>query len=278
MKIVRSITDMRDVIKDWRRAGATVGLVPTMGSLHAGHLSLVRIARARSDKVIATLFVNPAQFSPNEDFHAYPRNEDVDRRLFEEAGANLMFAPSIEEIYPAGHATRVHVDGLSSLLEGEFRPRFLTGVATVVCKLLIQAMADVAVFGEKDYQQLQVIRRMVRDLDIPTEILGAPTIRECDGLAISSRNRYLQDDERSRAGQIFLDISEIARATAEGADPMPLCDAAERRLIESGFGEVDYVTVRDAETLEKFRGPGHPGRVLAAAWLGKVRLIDNVGL
>tara|TARA_S200000501_G_scaffold370571_1_gene411993 strand:- start:351 stop:1187 length:837 start_codon:yes stop_codon:yes gene_type:complete len=276
VKIVRSITNMRHVITDWRRTGATVGLVPTMGGLHAGHLSLVRIAAERSDQVVATLFVNPAQFSPAEDFDAYPRNEDEDCRMFEEVGASLVFAPPIEEVYPAGHATKVHVEGLSSLLEGEFRPQFLTGVATVVSKLLIQVMADVAVFGEKDYQQLQVIRRMARDLNIPTEILGAPTVREHDGLAMSSRNRYLSEDERPHAGRLFSAISDIARATAEGVNPIPLCDAAERQLIESGFREVDYITVRDAETLEYHRGPGFPGRVLAAAWLGKTRLIDNV--
>ena len=278
VKVVRSIAAMRSVIADWRRMGSTVGLVPTMGGLHAGHLSLVRIAGEHSDQVVATLFVNPAQFSPKEDFDAYPRNEDDDRRMFEEAGASLLFAPPIEEIYPAGHLTKIHVEGLSTLLEGEFRPQFLTGVATVVSKLLIQAMADVAVFGEKDYQQLQVIRRMARDLDIPTEILGAPTIRENDGLAMSSRNRYLSEDERPHAGRLFSAISDIARATAEGADPIPLCDAAERWLIEFGFGEVDYITVRDAKTLEQYRGPGNPGRVLAAAWLGNARLIDNLGV
>ena len=278
MKIVRSIAEMRDVVADWRRMGATVGLVPTMGGLHAGHLSLVRMAGERSDKVIATLFVNPAQFSADEDFDAYPRNEDDDCRMFEEAGASLLFAPPIEEVYPADHVTKVHVGGLSSLLEGEFRPQFFTGVATVVSKLLIQAMADVAVFGEKDYQQLQVIRRMARDLDIPTEIIGAPTVREHDGLAMSSRNRYLSEDERPRAAKLFSAISDIARATAEGADPAPLCDAAARQLTEAGFREVDYVTVRDAKTLEQYCCSGGPGRVLAAAWLGKARLIDNVAV
>ena len=278
MKIVRSIAKMRDVVADWRRMGATVGLVPTMGDLHSGHLSLIRVAGEHSDQVIATLFVNPAQFAPNEDFNTYPRNEDDDRRMLEEAGVSLIFAPPVEEIYPNGHATKVYVEGLSSLLEGEFRPQFFTGVATVVSKLLIQAMADVAVFGEKDYQQLQIIRRMVKDLDIPTEILGAPTIREHDGLAMSSRNRYLSKEERSRAGELFSTISNIACATAEGADPGPLCDAAERRLTEAGFREVDYVTVRDAETLEQYCCTGNSGRVLAAAWLGKARLIDNVAV
>ena len=278
MKIVRSIADMRDVVADWRRMGSTVGVVPTMGDLHAGHLSLVRMASEHAEQVVATLFVNPAQFAPNEDFDTYPRNEKDDRQMFQEAGADLLFAPPIEEIYPAGHVTKVHVEGLSRLLEGKFRPQFLIGVTTVVSKLLIQVMADVAVFGEKDYQQLQVIRRMVRDLDIPTEIIGAPTIREHDGLAMSSRNRYLTEDERSCAGTLFSAISDIARATAEGAEPGPLCDAAERRLTEGGFREVDYVTVRDAKTLEHYRCAGNPGRVLAAAWLGKTRLIDNVAV
>ncbi len=277
METVRTIADLRTTVADWRRDGARVGLVPTMGGLHEGHLSLIRLARARTDKVIATLFVNPGQFAPGEDFDAYPRDEDADKAMFEDAGAGLLFAPGISEVYPEGHATKVHVEGLSSILEGEFRPHFFIGVATVVSKLLIQAMADVAVFGDKDYQQLQVLRRMARDLDIPTEIVGAPTLREDDGLAMSSRNRYLTADERARAPALHGAITAVAHAVRQGADPAAECAAAAAKLKQAGFRDVDYVAVRDAETLGAFLA-GQPGRVLAAARLGKARLIDNVAV
>jgi len=277
METVRSIAELRARVAHWRAEGQSVGLVPTMGGLHEGHLSLVRLARERAEKVIATLFVNPAQFAPNEDFDAYPRNEEADKEMFVDAGAGLLFAPEISEVYPEGHATKVEVQGLSQILEGEFRPHFFIGVATVVSKLLIQAMADVAVFGEKDYQQLQVIKRLARDLDIPTEIVGAPTVREADGLAMSSRNQYLTADERAVAPALYRTISEVAAAVGDGAEAGGKEQAAQARLAQAGFGKVDYVAVRDAETLEPLAA-GRPGRVLAAAWLGRARLIDNVPL
>jgi len=278
MKTVRTIADLRAAVAGWRRDGARVGLVPTMGGLHEGHLSLIRLARERADHVIATLFVNPAQFAPNEDFGAYPRDETADKEMLSSAGAGLLYAPDISEVYPDGHATKVHVEGLSGVLEGEFRPHFFIGVATVVSKLLIQAMADVAVFGEKDFQQLLILRRMARDLDIPTEIIGAPTVREADGLAMSSRNRYLDADERRQAPILFKTISDVAKAVTGGADPAAECAAAKSQLTAAGFGPVDYVAVRDAETLGDFADTRRPGRVLAAARLGKARLIDNVPL
>lgn len=277
MRTVRTIADLRAAVAAWRAEDMRVGLVPTMGGLHEGHLSLIRLAGERTDRVIATLFVNPAQFSPTEDFDAYPRDEAADKRMFADAGAALLFAPDISEVYPEGHCTKVHVQGLSEVLEGEFRPHFFIGVATVVSKLLIQALADVAVFGEKDYQQLRVLERMATDMDIPTEIVGAPTVREADGLAMSSRNRYLTADERARAPQLHAAITAVAAAVAGGAAPAAACDAAVAKLADAGFGDVDYVTVRDAETLGDY-APGRPGRVLAAAWLGKARLIDNVAV
>ena len=213
MEIVRTIGDLRTRIAQWRAEGLTVGLVPTMGGLHAGHLSLVTLAGERADRVVATLFVNPTQFAPTEDFDSYPRNEDADASLFEGAGAHLMFAPTPDVMYPKGHMTKVRVDGLGDVLEGEFRPHFFEGVATVVAKLLLQSLPDVAVFGEKDYQQLCVIRAMARDLDIPATILGGETVREADGLAMSSRNTYLSEAERAIAPK----LNEVLRFVADVA-------------------------------------------------------------
>ena len=278
METVTTIKGMRSVVAGWRNQEATVGLVPTMGGLHDGHISLIELARKRVDRVIATLFVNPAQFSPNEDFDAYPRDEDADLRLFKKAGVDLVFLPSVDEMYPPGHVSRVHVQELSNVMEGEYRPQFFSGVATVVGKLLIQAMADIAVFGEKDYQQLQIIRRMARDFDIPTEILGAPTVREDDGLAMSSRNRYLKATERSSAGKLYESISNVAKAVRRGSDPMAACSDAANFLTEEGFHKIEYLRVLDAETFRDYQGAGRPGRVFVAAWLGKARLIDNIAV
>ncbi len=276
METVRTVAELRAQIRAWRSVGLSVGLVPTMGGLHDGHLSLAQIAAGRADRVIATLFVNPAQFAPHEDFATYPRDEETDSALFAAAGADLMFAPSVSEIYPDGHATKIDVQGLSQILEGEFRPQFFVGVATVVAKLLLQALPDIAVFGEKDYQQLCVIRRMVADLDIPVEIVGAPTVRDADGLAMSSRNSYLSVAERAIAPALYKAITGVAEALRAGGDPGEQRRRAEAHLTEAGFGAVDYVAVRDADTLEPVPNASRPARVLAAAWLGKVRLIDNV--
>lgn len=253
-------------------------MVPTMGALHEGHMSLIACARARADRVIASLFVNPTQFAPGEDFQAYPRSEARDAAMLADAGCELLFAPSIHEMYAAGFSTTVMVSGVSEPLEGLNRPTHFSGVATVVAKLLIQARPDVAVFGEKDYQQLQVIKRLALDLDLPTEILGAPTVRAEDGLALSSRNAYLSPAERRIAASLNAVLLQLARALAAGEAVSSAEAKALQALIAAGFDSVDYVEARQADTLERL-GPGPVGpvsaRVLAAARLGRTRLIDN---
>jgi len=276
MQIVRTIADLRATLRDWRQAGRTTALVPTMGALHEGHMSLARTAVARADDAVATLFVNPKQFGQGEDFQQYPRDEAADAAQFEREGVKLLFVPDTGEVYPPGFATRVHVDGIGDILEGAHRPGFFTGVATVVTKLLVQALPDVAVFGEKDYQQLLVIRRMARDLDLPVEIVGGETVREPDGLALSSRNAYLSADERAQAPLFNRALTELASAVAAGEDVGKSSEAARVAILAVGFGDVDYVTVRDAETLSVTLEPGRPARVLGAVRLGTTRLIDNV--
>ncbi len=276
--VVRTIADLRARIRDWRAVGERVGLVPTMGALHEGHLTLVRRSMAVTSRTCVTLFVNPAQFAPGEDLAVYPRTEETDAALLAAEGAHLLFAPPVTEMYPADSATRVSVPGIGDLLEGEYRPGFFTGVATIVAKLLIQALPDVALFGEKDYQQLQVIKRMARDLDIPVEIEGVLTVREADGLALSSRNAYLTPEERKAAPTLYRSISSVAAEVAAGADTGPAETRAAEALLRAGFSTVDYLTVRDAETLEPWTDRGRPGRVVAAAKLGKARLIDNVAV
>jgi len=272
----RTVADLRARVATWRREGLRIALVPTMGALHEGHLSLIRLALGEADRVCVSLFVNPTQFGPNEDFDRYPRDEAADAAMIAAAGAHLLFAPAAAEVYPPGHLTRVQVTVLGDDLEGSFRPGFFTGVATVVAKLLLMALPDVAIFGAKDYQQLQVIRRMVTDLDIPVRILGAETVREADGLALSSRNAYLSPEERRIAPALHAAITAAAAAVAAGADPNDAEATGERTLLAAGFGKVDYLAVRDAETLQPWTDPRRPGRILAAAWLGCTRLIDNV--
>lgn len=272
----RTVADLRARAATWRQDGLRIALVPTMGSLHEGHLSLIRLALGEADRVCVSLFVNPTQFGPNEDFERYPRDEGADAAMIAAAGAHLLFAPAAEAVYPPGHLTRVQVPVLGDDLEGAFRPGFFTGVATVVAKLLLMALPDVAVFGAKDYQQVQVIRRMVADLDIPVRIVGAETVREADGLALSSRNAYLSAEERRIAPALYAAITAAAGAVAAGADPSDAEATGERTLLAAGFGKVDYLAVRDAETLQPWTDRRRPGRVLAAAWLGRTRLIDNV--
>ena len=278
MEIICTIADLRQRIAAWRTQGLRVGLVPTMGGLHEGHLSLVRLASSKTDRVVATLFVNPTQFALNEDFEQYPRDEEADGKLFAGAGAHLVFAPSIEEMYPEGHVTRVVVNGISDVLEGEFRPHFLGGVATVVSKLLIQSLPDVAVFGKKDYQQLCVIRAMVRDLDIPVDIVGGETVREDGGLAMSSRNLYLDENQRAVAPALNSALNRIAEAARAGSDVTAACREATDGLIAAGFTKVDYLELCNSETLERLEKLDCPARVLGAAWLGKIRLIDSIGV
>jgi pantoate--beta-alanine ligase len=280
MATVRAVPALRTEISAWKRQGFTIGFVPTMGALHEGHLALVREAGQRADRVVASVFVNPAQFAAHEDLGAYPRTEARDAELLAGAGCALMYAPAVEEMYPADATTTVSVGAPAEGLEGAFRPLMFGGVALVVAKLLNQVQPNVAVFGEKDYQQLIVVRRMVRDLDIPTEIVGAPTIRDGHGLALSSRNAYLSEDQMEVARRLNGVLAEAgARASAGG--PLPAIEAEAREaLLRAGFSHVDYVTVRRADDLGVFEGGtvDGPARVLAAAWLGKTRLIDNMAV
>jgi pantoate--beta-alanine ligase len=275
--VVNTVSELRARVAEWRREGARVGLVPTMGALHEGHLSLVREMDARTERVVVSIFVNPAQFAPHEDFGHYPRALDADCvKLGTQGLADLVFAPSAAEMYPDGFATRLKVGGPAEGLETDFRPHFFAGVATVVSKLLIAAMPDAAIFGEKDYQQLLVIRRMVADLALPIEIVGGTTIREADGLALSSRNAYLDADERRIAGQLNIILKDVAtRALTNVADAQA---AGRDALLNAGFNSVDYVAVRDAATLKSISHVDAPARVLAAAKIGTTRLIDNMAI
>jgi len=278
--IVRTVAELRAQVAAWRANGERVGFAPTMGSLHEGHLSLVRLAKQHAGRCVVSIFVNPTQFAPEEDFEAYPRNETGDAALLSTVGCDLVFAPAVEEMYPAGASTKVSVAGVSEPLDGEARPGHFDGVATVVTKLLLQCGPDVAVFGEKDYQQLQVIRRLVRDLDIPVTVLGAPTARAEDGVALSSRLAYLTAAERRVAPEMSRALAEAVAALRAGAAVAESEAAAIARLQAAGFSRVDYVEVRAAEDLARL-GPGpvaQPARILAAAALGKARLIDNMAV
>ncbi|HEV2263694.1 MAG TPA: pantoate--beta-alanine ligase [Stellaceae bacterium] len=273
--VAGTVAELRRAVAAWRGARASVALVPTMGALHAGHLALVARAKALAPHVVASIFVNPTQFGPNEDLSRYPRDVDGDRRKLAAVGCDLAFIPAVAEMYPEGAVARVDPGPLATVLEGQFRPGHFAGVATIVAKLLLQAGPDVAVFGEKDFQQLLVIRRVVRDLDIPICIEAVPTVRESDGLALSSRNAYLSADERARAPLLHRTLRDVARGFAGGDAAAP--DRGIEALLAGGFTKVDYLAVRDAETLDPPR-PSRPARVLAAAWLGRTRLIDNVAL
>lgn len=277
METVRRVADLRARVGAWRAAGETVALAPTMGALHDGHLSLVAVGRGAADRTVATIFVNPTQFGPTEDLAAYPRDEARDAALLEEAGCDLLFAPPVGEMYPPGFATEVRVRGLTDVLCGAARPGHFDGVAQVVTKLLNQADADIAVFGEKDWQQLAVIRRLAADLDIPIRILGAPILREADGLAMSSRNRYLTAEERAIAPALNRRLTALSRDIAGGALPAEACAGTAAALVADGFAAVDYVECRAAETLAPVArfDPAEPARVFAAARLGRARLIDN---
>ena len=281
--IVRNVADLREVVSRWHADGKTVGLVPTMGAIHDGHLSLVAAAQRRCDRVIVSLFVNPKQFGTGEDVDTYPADEARDAGLLTKAGVDLLFAPASAAIYPPGFSTVVEITGLTDGLCGAFRPGHFAGVATVVAKLFLQTAPDLAIFGEKDYQQLQVIRRLVHDLDMNIEIVGAPTIRENDGLAISSRNAYLSGAERAQAPALHKILTDVANQVMSGSIPCDIaCRAATDDLLAAGFRAIDYVAVCDAETLQPLavidQENYRPARVLGAAWLGGARLIDNVGV
>jgi pantoate--beta-alanine ligase len=276
--IVRTVEELRRRMQPWRAQGLRTGLVPTMGALHDGHVELVAQGLRRADRIVVTIFVNPAQFGADEDFALYPRDERADAGKLSQAGAHLVFAPEPREIYPNGFCTTVSVAGPAKAgLEDSFRPHFFDGVTTVVAKLFVQASCDYAMFGEKDYQQLKVVTRMARDLDIATKIIAVPTVREPDGLAMSSRNAYLSHEDRERAPLLHRALSEAAETIRAGTPSGKAAAAAQRRLADAGF-RVDYVAARHAETLAELREPGEPVRLLAAAWQGGTRLIDNLGV
>ncbi|MGE0748555.1 MAG: pantoate--beta-alanine ligase [Rhodospirillales bacterium] len=276
--IARTVADLRAAVAAWRARGETAALVPTMGALHAGHKALIDAGRRHCRRIVVSLFVNPTQFSPGEDFARYPRDEAADARFVGAAGADLLYAPPVAAIYPAGFATTVTVAGLTDGLCGPFRPGHFAGVATVVTKLLVQCGADAACFGEKDWQQLQVIRRLAADLDIATRIVGVPTVREPDGLALSSRNAYLSPPFRALAPSLHRTIRQAADSFSGGVPASAAIAAAVAALQGASFDPIDYVAICDAETLQPVERLDYdrPARVFAAARLGSARLIDNV--
>ena len=277
MQTVRDLAGLRDAVAAFRAEGATIALVPTMGALHAGHMALIEAARRPGTKVIASIFVNPKQFGPNEDLARYPRREAADARLLADHGCDLLWAPPVEVMYPKGFATNVSVSGVSDGLDGAARPGHFDGVATVVTKLFNQTRADIAYFGEKDFQQLAVIRRFVADLDMAIEIVGVPTQRDDDGLALSSRNIYLDEEQRAKAIALPRALGVAARSIARGDDPEGALAEARGALVAAGF-EVDYVALADAATLAESPAADRPRRLLAAARMGTTRLIDNVAV
>lgn len=278
ISIVRTVAELREAIAAWRAEGLTIAVVPTMGALHEGHLSLVRAALERADRVIVTLFVNPRQFNSTADLAAYPRTEHEDAGKLAPLGADILYVPDEGQIYPEGFATTISVAGVSEGLCGAFRPGHFDGVATVVAKLFLQTGADFALFGEKDFQQLQVVRRLARDLDLPVEIVACPTVRESDGLAMSSRNVRLSQVERRLAPR----LPEILFAAGERLTAGELADGvlaeARQAILAAGYDEVEYLELRAEDDLSPLRTADRPARLLVAALLGKTRLIDNVGV
>lgn len=276
IEIVHTVAELRQKVRAWRAAGQTVGVVPTMGALHDGHLSLARRARAECDRVITTIFVNPKQFNNPDDLKKYPRTLEADARLLETVPVDIVFAPGVDEVYPDGFATTVSVGGVSEPLEGRMRPGHFDGVATVVTKLFGMTEADRGYFGQKDWQQLQVVLKLVRDLNLPVEVVGCETIREADGLAMSSRNVRLTPEGRAIAGVLYSAVTVAAADIRAGqSDRMAIREAAEK-LRAAGFERVEYIELRDAETLMPSDDPRRPRRMLSAAWLDGVRLIDNI--
>jgi pantoate--beta-alanine ligase len=278
MSTVTTIAEVRAQVSKWHAAGERVVFVPTMGNLHAGHVSLIEAARRHGKRFVASIFVNPMQFGPNEDFAHYPRTPTQDAQMLSDAGCDLMFMPEVGEIYPNGaeQATRVEVPGISNILCGEFRPGHFEGVATVVCKLFNIVDADVAIFGEKDFQQLTVIRRMVADLCLRVEIVGAPTVRESDGLAMSSRNQYLDGAQRKLAPAIYRQLQQAVAALQSGVREYAKIEAAGRAALDGAGFRTDYFSVRDAKTLSPASPDTRQFVVLTASRLGKARLIDNI--
>ena len=267
---------MRIAARGWKAAGQVVGVVPTMGALHDGHLSLARAARAECDRVIVTIFVNPRQFNNPDDLRKYPRTEQADAALLATVGVDAIFAPLPEEVYPPGFVTTVSLSGVAESLEGALRPGHFDGVATVVTKLFGMTLADRAYFGQKDWQQLRVVNRLVRDLNLPVWIVGCETVREADGLAMSSRNARLDGPSRRMAPALFAAMTLAAHAIRSGADPVQALARCQAQVVAAGFAAVEYIELCDAATLGPAIGLDRPLRMLAAAWVGKVRLIDNI--
>ncbi|WP_417457514.1 pantoate--beta-alanine ligase [Kordiimonas sp.] len=276
--VVRSVDALREQVFAWKAEGLRVGLVPTMGALHHGHLSLVDAIATKVDRVVVSIFVNPTQFGEGEDFDTYPRTEEEDRKKLATTPASLVYAPNASEMYPTGFATKVSVGGISDRFEGALRPGHFDGVATVVSKLLLQCLPDVAIFGEKDFQQLAVIRRFVADLNIPVEIMGGTLIREEDGLAASSRNAYLNAEERQVAGLFNVILKGLIAAVSSGTALRQAEEDASNRLLAAGFKAVDYVSVVDPDSLDVLERLDRPARVIAVARIGSVRLLDNMAI
>jgi pantoate--beta-alanine ligase len=277
-QVIRTSAELREKVAAWKRSGMLVGVVPTMGALHDGHLSLARAAREQSDRVIVTIFVNPMQFNNPDDLTKYPRDEAHDLALLEAEGVDVLFAPGVDEVYPDGFATTVSVSGVSEPLEGAFRPGHFDGVATVVSKLFGMTQAGRAFFGEKDWQQLQVVRRLVEDLNIPVKVMGCPTIREADGLAMSSRNVRLSAVERAQAPALHQIMQAAAAEIRAGAPIGATLLNAQAAILEAGFSAVEYLELRTTEGLRPMAHLGEPARMLVAAQLGDVRLIDNIAV
>lgn len=277
-EIIRTLVDLRSKVAGWKAAGESVAVVPTMGALHQGHLSLVRAAKEACDRVIVTIFINPKQFNNPEDYKNYPRTEEEDARKLIALKADVVYVPDGDQMYPNGFATTVSVEGITQGLCGAHRAGHFDGVATIVTKLFTQTQADKAFFGEKDYQQLQVVTRLARDLDLPIEVIGCPTIREEDGLAMSSRNLLLSDRARTWAPELHRAMEEMSEGLLAGGDLETLRAAAVSRVERAGFTQVEYLDLRSADQLELMTTPDRPARLLAAAWLAGVRLIDNIAV
>ena len=277
-EIIRSLAELRRIVAGWHRGGQRVALVPTMGALHAGHLSLVAAAKAAADRVIVSIFVNPRQFNSPGDLARYPRTEPADAKLLAPLAVDVIFVPEGAEVYPDGFATTVTVSGISAGLDGSFRPGHFEGVATVVCKLFTMTGADCALFGEKDYQQLLVVRRMARDLNLAIEVVGCPTLRDPDGLALSSRNARLGPEARAKAPALFAAMQRSVAAMRGGTPAEVALDRAKAAVLAAGFSAVDYIALCSADTLEPLSTLDRPARLLAAVWLYGVRLIDNIAV